>query len=178
MKILIFLQITSPWDWRSFWALLRGFHLGAEHRLPTTHCVPNTIPDNPCKSPAATWVLTWALKRGWTSPNRWHVPASKNLCGVHEQFSDPCAVSIYSLWCKIMGQFGQIPKKGGREFLMCQGGRGWYTDFCCAVSLQVLGVSCWESLERCAWFPRLWISQGMGLWLEGSLSSRPTAAAR
>lgn len=113
MKILIFLQITSPWDWRSFWALLRGFHLGAEHRLPTTHCVPNTIPDNPCKSPTATWVLTWALKRGWTSPNRWHVPASKNLCGVHEPFCDSCAVSLYSLWCKIMGQFGSLKKVRG-----------------------------------------------------------------
>lgn len=117
MKSLILLQITSPWHWRSSWALLRRSHFGPGHRLPGTHCVLTqflTIHANPR---TATWALTWALKRGWTSPNKWHVPASRNLCGVQEQFSDSCAVSLYSLWCKNMGQLCRSLKKGGREFL-------------------------------------------------------------
>lgn len=124
MKILIFLQITSPWDWRSFWALLRGFHLGAEHRLPTTHCVPNTIPDNPCKSPTATWVLTWALKRGWTSPNRWHVPASKNLRGVMNHFVTPVQCQFIASGVKSWDSLVRSLKRVGGNFWCVRGEEG------------------------------------------------------
>lgn len=71
----------------------------------------NTIPNNSCKSQNSHMGPDLGFKRGWTSPNKWYVPASRNLCGVQEQFSDSCAVSLYSLWYKNMGQREQIPKR-------------------------------------------------------------------
>lgn len=125
----------------------------------------------------ATQFLNWALRRGRTSPNKWHVPASRNLRDVQEPFSDYCIVSLAASSIKTCDSFRQIPNVAGREFLRmaCQLGRGWYTHFCCAVITAgpmvslLLAVICGghhvPASKACC------ISHGKGLWLEGSLSS-------
>lgn len=161
MKSLIFLQIISPWHRRSFWALLRRSHLGPEHTMLLTQFLPTHA--NPR---AATRVLTWALKK------RMNLPCQVTCTCLQKSVWSPwmilwplCRITLlFLLSCKNMGQFEQIPEKGGREFLRAVG-RGWYTELChCRSCGFAAGCHLWRS--PCASFPRLWISHGVGLWLE------------
>lgn len=131
-----------------------------------THHVPNTIPANPCKSQSSHTGPDLGFKE------RMNLPCQVTCTCLQKSVWSPwmilwplCRITLlFLLCCKNMGQFEQIPEKGGREFLRAVG-RGWYTDLChCRSCGFAAGCHLWRS--PCASFPRLWISHGVGLWLE------------
>lgn len=170
MSSLIFLQIISPWHRRSFWALLRRSHLGPEHTMFLTQFLPTHA--NPR---AATRVLTWALKRGWTSPARWHVPASRNLSGVHEWSSDPCAESLYCFYSAVKtwdSLSRSLKRVGGNFWELWEEGDTLTCVTADPVGLLLAAISGGHHVP-----PSQGSGSAMGWDCGWSLSPRPTAAA-